>query len=507
MVTNEQSMVIPAAEPQGLWGQIRLFGPAFWAANTMELIERWAFYGVRTVLGLYIVDAVAHGGLEFTHIQKGEIYAWWGLVQSLLPMFSGGYADRYGYKNTVAVAIAIKIIGYLLMGTQHSYWGFFAGCLLLGAGTAIFKPGVNGIIANSVNPRKSSVAWGIFYAMVNIGGFLGPWVAGYLRIISWSYVFYVNAALVALNYLTLVMFKEPARPNSDRADARVSPWREVTSILWTSVRDIFEPRVAGFLILFSGFWLMFMQLFDLLPNFIDDWVDSSHVLATLGTLLHQPQWVALARAGGQIQPEWMVNIDAGAIMLFMVPIAAASRRLTTLQAIIWGILVSSLGMILAGGTISGGWCMLGILVFAVGEMLSSPKLFEYMGEIAPPEKRGLFMGYSQVPIAIGWFFGNKLSGYLYENWGDKVNLAKKYMAAKLGMTPQAIAAIPKEKVMNTLAARLHQTPREVTHMLFTLNHPQLVWYQLAAIGIASMIGMVVFNFLVSRPAQQLAVRS
>jgi dipeptide/tripeptide permease len=496
VVTNETTVASPAPQRQSFLEQVRSFDRAYWACNLMELIERWAYYGVRTVLSLYIVDAVSRGGLEFTHIQKGSIYAWWALVQSLLPLFTGGFADRYGYKNTVAFSITIKIAGYLLMATQHTYWGFFLGCMLLATGTAIFKPGVQGIIANATKGSNASVGWGIFYAMVNIGGFIGPWTAGYLRIMDWSYVFYCNAALVALNFLILPFFKEPARPSFE-AGAAKNPLQEAAQILVVSVKNVFEPRLAAFLVIFSGFWLMFMQLFDLLPNFIDDWVDSSALLLNFGQLVGNQGLVEAAKAGQQIQPEWMINIDAGAIIFLMVPIAALFSRLKALHSIIWGILISVVGIVLAGASMSGALVAFGIFIFAVGEMMSSPKKMEYLSEIAPPDKKGLYMGYANVPLAIGWGIGSTLGGYMYQNFGDKVTLAKQYMATKLNMSPETLDALPKDQVMATLAAQLGKTPREATELLFAVYQPQQIWYIFGAIGLASMIGLIIYDRVIT----------
>lgn len=499
MATNEQTLAPESSGPIGFKEQIKQFERAFWSANVMEIIERWAYYGVRTVLSLYIVDAVANGGLEFNHIQKGSIYGAWALVQSLLPMFTGGYADRYGFKKTIAVSIAIKIVGYLLMATQHSYEGFFMGCMLLATGTAIFKPGIGGIIANSTNSRNAAVGWGIFYAMVNIGGFVGPWAAGYLRMMDWSYVFYANAALVALNFLMLLTFKEP-RPEAP-AEKHAGPLQEFVHVFVSSIKNIFEPKLISFILIFSGFWLMFMQLFDLLPNYIDDWVDSSGVLLWMGQTFGIASLIKQGQAGGQIPPEWMINLDAGAIVLLMVPIAALFSRWRPLQSIIWGILVSIVGIVLAGATQNGAWCLLGIFAFAVGEMMASPKKLEYLASIAPPEKRGLYLGYANVPLAIGWGIGSSIGGNIYQTYADKVTLAKTYMETQLHMSPDVIKAIPKQQVMETLAAQLHTTERGATQMLFALHHPDRIWYAFAAIGCASMIGMIFYDAVLNRKSK------
>ncbi|MEZ4317721.1 MAG: MFS transporter, partial [Myxococcota bacterium] len=226
--------------------QLRSFDRTFWIANFMEVLERFAYYGVRTVLPTYMVLSLAEGGPEFTHLDKGFIYGWWALVQSLLPMFTGGFADRYGYKNTIAVAIGLKVVGYLLMAHLMDFWGFFTGCMFLAAGTAVFKPGVQGLLASVMKKEYASVGWGVFYQLVNVGGFLGPMLAGYLRLLDWVYVFWACAAIVSLNLLTLLAFEEPVHTNEKRDE------RTATEVLWESVTGVFRPRILAFVLLFSG---------------------------------------------------------------------------------------------------------------------------------------------------------------------------------------------------------------------------------------------------------------
>ena len=126
------------------WGQTRGLTWPFWVANIMEMIERLAYYGVRVVIPIYIAQADEIGGLHFSQGEKGFIFLWWALVQSILPVLTGGFADRYGYKRQIVVAVILKGLGYLMMATQRTFWPFFAGCLLLAAGTAVFKPPIQG---------------------------------------------------------------------------------------------------------------------------------------------------------------------------------------------------------------------------------------------------------------------------------------------------------------------------------------------------------------------------
>jgi len=106
----------PAPPATGLFEQLRQFPKTFWWANWIEVVERFSYYGLRTVLPIYMVLAYENGGPQLSHEQKGLIFAVWAMVQSFVPIFTGGFADRYGYKLNIAISTVIKIMGYLVMG-------------------------------------------------------------------------------------------------------------------------------------------------------------------------------------------------------------------------------------------------------------------------------------------------------------------------------------------------------------------------------------------------------
>ena len=98
-------------ETSSFWQQTKGLTWPFWAANIMETVERLAYYGVRVVIPIYIAQADEIGGLHFSQSDKGFIFLWWALVQSILPVLTGGFADRYGYKKQIRVAIFLKSRG------------------------------------------------------------------------------------------------------------------------------------------------------------------------------------------------------------------------------------------------------------------------------------------------------------------------------------------------------------------------------------------------------------
>ena len=476
---------VPAAPAQNesFFAQLAHFPRAFWMVNIMEMLERLAYYGVRVVIPIYIAQADEVNGLHFTQTQKGEIFFWWALVQAGVPVFSGGFADRYGYKRTIFFSILIKACGYLLMATQRSYFPFMFGCLVLAFGTAIFKPGLQGTMSQTLSKKNSGTGWGIFYMLVNIGGFLGPPLAHYLYGISWPTVFYGCAIIVSLNLLMLLTY--PAVPSGGDLKGGI------LLIASRTLRNLIRPRLLAFILIMSGFWLMFMQLFDMMPNFIVDWVDSSGIV----NALHLGRaFTTETPRGTMVTQEWLINADAGLIILCVVWISWMVKRMRRVHSIFWGIAIASFGLVTAGLTMSGWICLLGIIVFAIGEMLASPKLNEYLGVIAPDGEKALYMGYANMPTAIGWAWGSKLAGRIYDAGGDKANLALRYLSEHQGIT----SGVSREEATAKLGEVLHMNAAQTTNLLWTTYEPYRVWYPFAGIGIASAIAIFFYARWVRR---------
>ncbi len=473
-----------AATPHGALAQLALLKRPFWMANIMEMFERLAYYGVRVVVPIYIAQADEPGGLHFTMAQKGVIYAWWAAVQAGVPIVSGGFADRFGYKKTIAIATTITILGYVLMATQRAYLPFMLGCCTVGLGTAIFKPGLQGTMVRSLTEKNSSVGWGMFYMVVNVGGFLGPPLAHFLRGLSWPMVFTGSAAILSLNYLMLFTYPGVSAGGTQTGG--------VMQVLKTTAVNLFRPQLLSFILIMSCFWLMFMQLYDLLPNFIVDWVDSRSVVQALHL---SSVFTSPTPRGPMVSQEWMINLDAGLIVLLVVWVSSLASRMKRVQSIFIGILIASAGLFVAGFSQSGWMCLLGIAIFALGEMLSSPKMNEYLGVIAPEGKKALYMGYANMPFAIGWVAASAMGAYFYERLGEKAGLALRYLEQKAGGVP---AGVDRTNAVESLERVLNLDPNAATQLLWTTYHPYRVWYPFVAIGFASAVGIWLYSLWIRK---------
>ncbi len=470
--------------------QVRSMTWNFWVANSIEAMERLAFFGVRAVLPLYMVDTTGSGlGLSYT--QKGVIYMAWALFQCLIPMVSGGYTDTYGYKKSMYVAFSINILGYSLMANASGFWTMMIAALCVGTGTAIFKPPVQGAVAKSLNDGNSGLGFGIFYWIVNIGGFLAPMAAATLRgneaHPTWEYVFYGAAVVTALNFLpALFLFREPELDVEARKKSPFQVFKDTMMVLWR------DQAMLKFLLIVSGFWFMFMQLWDLLPNFIDEWVDTRQLGSWMAAALGSGADGFLT-ADGAAKPEMLINIDSAAIILLVIPMSYFFGRFKMMTSLVIGMALAAVSFMAAGMTTVGWICALAIFLFAIGEIICSPKFSEFIGMTAPPDKKAIYMGYSNIPFAIGWAAGNLVSGPLYDAFSSKLLLGRRYLVERMGMEQSVVDAIPDARVMETLTGRLPagSTSYDAVQVLWSTYQPWLIWVILGAVGIVSLLAMVI----------------
>ncbi|MFH1464982.1 MAG: MFS transporter [Pseudomonadota bacterium] len=484
-------------------------GATYWKLNTIEMWERLAYFALRAVVAVYICQADDIGGLHLTQAHKGTIYAWWFVFQSVLPMFTGGIADRYGYKRVLAFAISANIGGYLMMAWARDYWSFFFAILVLASGTAFFKPALQGSLAQSLDKHNSSLGWGIFYWVVNIGALVGPLLAsaviGEHSAGEWRLLFLMSAGFTSLNLIMLFTFRD-VPSGADKGES-------LGAVFKRTLINILEPRLVAWLLIMSCFWLMMYQVWDLHPNFISDWVDSSDVAAALlwVPFIGESVLTKADEAGVRFVPqEVLISTNAAMIVTLMIPVSWAVRRLRTLTAMLIGMTMAVAGTVVAGFTDIGWILVLGIVLFSLGEMLTGPKKNEYLGLIAPPGKKGLYLGYVNIPVGIGGFVGSKLAAYIYGHFGEKAVLAQRYL---LEHTPlgqgrswdgdptslDALLGVPRTEAFARLMEVQSLDTAAATRLLWETYDPQYwVWIPFALIGAAAGAALLVFGQMAKR---------
>jgi POT family proton-dependent oligopeptide transporter len=389
----------PVAFKERLLEIRRGFEPAFWVANITELFERVAYYGQAAVLAIFL-----HESLHLSTEQTGTLMGVFGFAVWFLPILGGSLADRFGFRNSLALAYLTLAAGYFLMGSLASAWMaplrqalplFWVVLLVLmipALGPSVVKPVVAGTTARASSESVRSIGYSIYYTLVNIGGTLGPIIAFLVRrSLGIENVFRVSAVFVFLMFFaTLLFYKEPSRGAEKSAPTIMAALRNMLLVLS-------NLRFVAFLLILSGFWIIFWQEFISLPLFLRGYVDPNAKI------------------------DLLLSVDPATVILFQIVVSYLMRKIPAFTAMTLGILISSFSWLVLLVHASTGFVIAALFILALGEITQSPRYYEYVSRLAPPGQQGTYMGYAFLPIAIGYLIGGKLGGYLVHYFGDVVH--------------------------------------------------------------------------------------
>ncbi|MHC1691256.1 MAG: MFS transporter [Bacteroidales bacterium] len=417
---------------------LKSFPKNFWTVIFMEFLERGSYYGVMSVLSVFLILSAGEGGLDFSKEQAGAILGTIPPLLYFLPIIAGAIADRYGYRKVLFFAFTCMILGYGFTGLSNSYFFVFISLMLMALGAGFFKPVISGTIARSTNENNSGLGFGIYYWSINLGAFLFPLIlVPILKAQSYSYIFYMAAILASILFvINLFLYKEPEGKRSNKSLSLV--FREMFMVLkdWRFILMIF---------LYSGFWILYFQMFGTVLWYVRDYVDmaplNSAVNSFLGLFMDNPSW--------KFDVEHVTVINAGVIILLQLVVSNIVKRMPALPTMITGIGFGTLGMLILSISASPWIFILGIMTFTLGEMTTHPKFISYIGLIAPADKKALYLGYSFLYGVIGSSIGGFLGARLYVKYVDN----------------------------------LHQ--------------PATLWLILSCIGLFSMVSLIIYNRFVA----------
>jgi len=179
-------------------------------------------------------------------------------------------------------------------------------------------------------------------------------------------------------------------------------------------------------------------------------------------------------------------------VLLVLPLSWFFGRFRMMTSLVLGMFVATVGFTCSGLSTAGAWAALMIFVFAIGEIICSPKFSEYIGMSAPPDKKAIYMGYSNIPFAIGWAVGNWASGPLYDLFSSRTALARRWLVEQGGMTEEATRALPDGDVLGVMVQRLGTGADSyaATRVLWDAYDPWVIWVLLGTVGALSLVGMI-----------------
>ena len=375
------------------------FERPFWVANISELFERLSYYAAFASLARYL-----HETLNFGVERASSLTGLFGGLVWFMAVFGGALADRLGFRRALSLAYFILSISYFLLGSIGAPW--LAGVrnamplvvlvtvvLMLPAfGVALVKPCVVGTTARASKENVRSIGYSIYYTLVNIGSFFGPLLASWVhKHLSVENVFRMAALSVLLMFfLVLALFKEPRSAEGVAAPSLAKVAKNFLVVLS-------NPRFMIFLLIFTGYWIVFWQEFIALPLYISSYIDKN------------------------ADTELVLVTDPVVVICFTMVIGFLTKKLHAFHAIVLGTLVSSVAWILLIIHPSVWMAVATLVVVATGEIIQQPRYYDYISRLAPPDQQGTYMGFAFLPLGIGSFIGGPFSGWLIRHYGEELH--------------------------------------------------------------------------------------
>jgi dipeptide/tripeptide permease len=378
------------------------FPATFWVANVMELFERAAYYGMNSVLAIYLAGRVEEGGLGFGEQSVGFLQSIVYAATYVVPILGGALADRYGYRRMLLVAFSLMSAGYFAAGHVSAYALVFLALLVMATGSGLFKPIISGTIARTTDETNSALGFGLYYWMINLGAFLAPLVVSVLKGFSWRYVFAASALYTGLMLLpSAFVFREPPRPPSTKT---------LREVLRGALEVLADARFMLMIVVYSGFWILYFQNFGSVLWYLRDFVDRAPVSEAV------TGWL---RAAGlpwtfDFDAEHVTVVNAGTIILLQVLVSRIVKDRPALPTMVTGMAFGAVGFLLLASSRDAWVFIAGIAVFSLGEMTAHPKYYSFVGAVAPADRKALYMGYAFLYGVFGSLLGSSLGAFAYE---------------------------------------------------------------------------------------------
>ena len=372
------------------------FEPAFWVANVSELFERLAYYAAFASLANYL-----HTSLGFPTEQTTSLSGTFGGLVWFLAIVGGAVADRLGFRRALSAAYLILAGSYFLLGSIGSswmgplrnavplFWIVLVILMLPALGISMVKPAVVGTTARTSKENVRSIGYSIYYTLVNVGGAAGPYVASLAhRHMGVQSVFRISALCVfVMFFAVLLFFKEPRTPG----EIQTSSLTQTAKNLWTVLTN---PKFMLFLIVFSGYWVVYWQVYIGLPLYITGYINP------------------------HADVELILVTDALSVICLQIVISYLTRAMRSFSAITIGTVISSVAWLIVAFHPAIWTAVLTLFVVALGEMTLSPRYYEYVSRLAPPGQQGTYMGFAFAPIGIGSLIGGVVMGVLLHHFGE-----------------------------------------------------------------------------------------
>ena len=452
--------------------ETKKFSRSFWVANSVELLERLAYYGFFIVITLYLSNVWG-----FSDIEAGVISAIFSSSLYLLPLFSGAYADKIGFRSAIIVAFSLLSLGYLglailptllesaglvtygmktvFTGLNESYlrWSILPVLLLIVTGGAFIKSVISGTVARETTSENRARGYSIFYMMVNIGAFMGKTIVDPLRKsmgdqgLVYINFFAAGVTLVAV-IIVILLYKSTKTEGKGKSFAEIGK---------SMLKVLSNVKLMVLILIVSGFWIVQSQLYATMPKYV------------------------IRLIGDDASPGWYANANPLIVFVLVNFITSFMKKRKALTSMMIGMLLIPLSAL----TMSFGnqihtnailglhpvafMMILGIGLQAIAECFISPRYLEFFSLQSPKGEEGLYLGFSHLHSFFSYLLAFGLSGFLLEKYcPDPRNFS----------SPEAYAV--------------------------ATEHAHYIWYYFVGIGLIAGVALFIYGKITKHDVENVA---
>lgn len=451
-------------EKKGFIQSLKGFSQAFWVANSVELLERLAYYAVFIVLTIYLSNVWG-----FSDTEAGIISGVFSAFLYLLPTFTGAYADKIGFRSSIILAFGLLTVGYSGLGILPTLlesaglveygmttkfnglenssvrWVIAPVLILIVIGGAFIKAVISGTIARETTKENRARGYALFYMMVNIGAFTGKMVVDPLRrsmgseglvYLNYFSAFMTFAALIAVYFL----YKSVQIQGETKSFSQI--WK-------TLLKVCCNVRLIVLILIVSGFWVVQQQMYATMPKYV------------------------IRMIGEGASPGWYANVNPFIVAVFVNIVTTFMKNKKAITSMTVGMFfIPFSAMLMASGNLIGSDYVLGLhpvaLMMIIGivfqglaECFISPRYLEYFSLQSPKGEEGLYLGFSHLHSFVSSLIAFILGGFLLE----------KFCPDPSRFTTEEYAVI---------TANAHY-----------------IWYVFVGVGIVSAISLLIYNKVTS----------
>jgi len=369
------------------WRGLKNLPHNMWVLFAATLINRSGTM-VLPFFALYLTQK-----LNISESDAGFVLACYGIGALITAPFVGKLSDYIGALKVMKYSLLLTGLVMFIYPVFNAYTILLIVTLLFSVISEAFRPANLALITEVVTPEQRKTAFALNRLAINLGMSIGPVAGGFLTMLDYSIIFYVNGVTSILAGLFLIFSRWDKVP-----EETVEHVPNQTLVFNKKDLAIFKDRkLLIFMIAMLPVCMVFFQHFSTMPLFIVKYL--GFTTAVFGLLS---------------------VINTAMIIFIEVPLNNAMSHWSDKKSLALGSLLTGIGFggMAVAHNIPG--LVLTIVIWTFGEMIFFPSSANFTADIAPKEKRGEYMGYYQMIFSLAFTLGPWLGTQIYEFLGPVI---------------------------------------------------------------------------------------